>query len=373
MIYLDTAATGVPRREAIEAMLPYLTGQFGNPSSRHAAGRAAADALEAARKSVAESLNARSSEIVFTSGGTEADNLAIKGIALANPRGRHIVTTRLEHAAVLESVDYLVRHHDFEVSFAEPDHTGMITPEQLQKVLRADTTLVSIHFANNEIGTIQPIKRLAALSDVPFHTDAVQAAGWLDLDVRDLGVDALVLSGHKFGAPKGTGVLWVRGRVALEPVLHGGGHERGLRSGTENVAGAVALATALRASLHDDHTHTAGLRNHFVRTVLTEGAGARLTGHPESRVPGSASFVFDGVGGEAVLLELEERGVMCSSGSACDADSEDASPVLLAIGVPEDLARTAVRFSFSPSTTAAEADAAADAVIESVRTVRALV
>ncbi|MHA2788226.1 cysteine desulfurase family protein [Corynebacterium sp. S7] len=369
MIYLDNAATTAPRREAIEAMWPYLTSDFGNPSSQHRVGHAAAEGLKAARKSVAESLGARASEIIFTSGGTEADNLAIKGIALANPRGKHIVTTRLEHAAVLESVDYLVRFHGFEVSFAEPDEFGRITPAALQAVLREDTTLVSIHFANNEIGTIQPIREL--VSGVPFHTDAVQAAG-LNLNVRELGVDALSLSGHKLGAPKGTGVLWVRGSVALEPVLHGGGQERGLRSGTENVAGAVALATALRLSLHDDHLRTTGLRDNFIRTVLTSVPGARLTGHPTERVPGSASFVFEGVGGEAVLLELEERGIMCSSGSACDADSEDASPVLLAIGIPEDLARTAVRFTFSPTTTEEDAETAARAVVDAVAAVRGL-
>ncbi|WP_018296098.1 cysteine desulfurase family protein [Corynebacterium lubricantis] len=370
MIYLDNAATTAPRREAIEAMWPYLTSGFGNPSSRHRVGAEAAAGLKAARKSVAESLGARASEIIFTSGGTEADNLAIKGMALANPRGKHIVTTRLEHAAVLESVDYLVRFHDFEVSFAEPDEFGRITPAALEAVLRPDTTLVSIHFANNEIGTIQPIRELA--SDVPFHTDAVQAAGWVDINVRELGIDALSLSGHKLGAPKGIGVLWVRGPVALEPVLHGGGQERGARSGTENVAGAVALATALRLSLHDDHLRTTQLRDKFVHTVLNSVPGARLTGHPTERVPGSASFVFEGVGGEAVLLELEERGIMCSSGSACDADSEDASPVLLAIGIPEDLARTAVRFTFSPSTTEEEASAAARAVVDTVAAVRGL-
>ncbi|MGO4536778.1 cysteine desulfurase family protein [Leifsonia sp. 2MCAF36] len=386
MIYLDAAATSPVRREVLEAMWPYLTGDFGNPSSHHAVGESAARALAEARTTVATWLGCRASELTFTSGGTEADNLAIKGIALANPRGRHIVTTRIEHEAVLESVDYLVRLHGFSVSFVPVGRDGLVAAADFAAALRPDTTLASVMLANNEVGTIQPIAQLAALAHehgIPFHTDAVQAAGWLPLDVRTLGVDALSVSGHKIGAPKGVGVLYVRGRIPVEPLIHGGGQERGRRSGTENVAGAVGLATAARlvmerlAADDGDGRATAASaasksRDAFIAAVLDEAPGASLTGHPTARLPGTASFVFPGTNGEAVLLELERRGTVCSSGSACAAGSEDASHVLLALGYPDDLARTAVRFSWGPDTTAAELAAVAPAVGDAVRTVSAL-
>jgi cysteine desulfurase len=378
VIYLDAAATSAVRREVLEAMWPYLTGDFGNPSSHHELGESAARALDAARRDVAAWLGCRASEVVFTSGGTEADNLAIKGIALANPRGRHIVTTPIEHEAVLESVDYLVRHHGFEVTFVPVGHDGLVSPADLAATLRPDTTLVSVMLANNEVGTVQPIAALAELAHVhgiPFHTDAVQAAGWLDLDTGTLGVDALSVSGHKIGAPKGIGALFVRGRIALEPVLHGGGQERGRRSGTENVAGAVALATAARlasAARAENARRASEARDAFVEAVLGAVPDAELTGHAATRLPGTASFVFPGTNGETVLLELERRGVVSSSGSACAAGSEDASHVLLALGYPDDVARTAVRFSWGPDVTAEQLATVAPAVAEAVREVAAL-
>ena len=360
MIYLDNAATTGVRREALEAMWPYLTTHFGNPSSPHSVGEAAAAGLAAARRAVAGVVGGRATQVIFTSGGTEADNLAIKGIALANPRGRHIITTPLEHSAVLESVDYLVRFHDFEVTWLTPDGQGMVSATELAKVSRPDTTLVSIHYANNEIGTIQPIRELAAATDAPFHTDAVQAAG---LPLSGLGVDAISLSGHKIGAPKGIGALWCR--LPLEPLIHGGGQERGRRSGTENVAGAVAFATALKLMPESTPPDLSG----FITTVLTID-GAHLTGHPTQRLPGHASFVFENTGGEAVLLELEQRGIICSPGSACG--SGEVPHVLLAIGLSEDLARTSVRFTFSSTNTAADVSVAARAVLEAVTAVRSL-
>jgi len=378
VIYLDAAATSPVRREVLEAMWPYLTGDFGNPSSHHSVGESAALAVADARAAVASWLGCRASEVTFTSGGTEADNLAVKGIALANPRGRHIVTTRIEHEAVLESVDYLVRLHGFEVTFVPVGRDGMVAPEDFAAALRPDTTLASVMLANNEVGTVQPIAALAGLAHehgIPFHTDAVQAAGWMPLDVGTLGVDALSVSGHKLGAPKGVGALFVRGRIPLEPVIHGGGQERGRRSGTENVAGAVGLATAARLASDgmDARARAAAeARDAFVAAVLTEAPGAALTGHPSSRLPGTASFVFPGTNGEAVLLELERRGVVSSSGSACAAGSEDASHVLLALGYPDDVARTAVRFSWGPEVSAAQLAAVAPAVGEAVRVVRGL-
>ena len=378
MIYLDNAATTPVRREALEALWPHLGANFGNPSSHHEVGEAAAAALLEARRSVARSLHCRPGEVTFTSGGTESDNLAVKGIALGAPRGRHIVTTPIEHEAVLESCDYLRRLHGFEITLLPVDADGRVDPVELARALRPDTTLVSVHYANNEVGTVQPITELARAAHaagVPFHTDAVQAGGWLDLDVNTLGVDALSLSGHKIGAPPGIGAVFLRGRLPIEPLLHGGGQERGKRSGTENVAGAVALAVALRLAVEeraDAATRTSTLRDQFVTTVLRETPTARLTGHPTERLPGTASFVFPGTSGEAVLLELEQRGIVCSSGSACAAGSSEPSHVLTAMGLPGDVSQTAVRFTLGAGTTAAEAMEAAASVRAAVAAVARL-
>ncbi|WP_022894259.1 cysteine desulfurase family protein [Agromyces subbeticus] len=379
MIFLDHAATTPVRREALEAMWPFLSGAFGNPSSRHGLGDQAARALAEARATVAAVVGARPGDVVFTSGGTEADNLAVKGLALANPRGRHLVISPIEHEAVLESAAYLGREHGFEVSQVAVGAGGLVDPEALARVIRPDTTLVSVQLANNEIGTVQPIAALAEVAHAAgalMHTDAVQAAGWLPLRLADLGVDALSLAGHKFGAPKGTGALIVRGRLPIEPVLHGGGQERGRRSGTENVAGAVALATALRiadAERADAAARVGALGAELVARVSATVAGARLTGDVEHRLPGTVSFVFPGTSGEAVLLELEREGVICSSGSACAAGSDEPSHVLTAIGVPAELAQTAVRFTLGAETTADEVTDAAAAVARAVSAVRAIV
>ncbi|WP_104201056.1 cysteine desulfurase family protein [Cryobacterium sp. Y29] len=378
MIYLDNAATTPVRREALEALWPHLTGSFGNPSSHHQVGEAAAAALLEARRSVAQSLGCRPGEVVFTSGGTESDNLAIKGIALGTPRGRHVVTTAIEHEAVLESCDYLHRLHGFEITLLPVDAAGRVDPAGLARALHPDTTLISVHYANNEVGTVQPLAELAAVAHaagVSFHTDAVQAGGWLDLDVTRLGVDALSLSGHKLGAPPGIGAVFLRGRLPIEPLLHGGGQERGKRSGTENVAGAVALAVALRLAVAERAlaaSRTGALRDEFIATVLGETPSARLTGHRTERLPGTASFVFPGTSGEAVLLELEQRGIVCSSGSACAAGSSEPSHVLTAMGLSADVAQTAVRFTLGAGTTAEEAAAGAASVRAAVAAVARL-
>ncbi len=375
MIYLDSAATTAVRREVLEAMWPYLSGEFGNPSSHHELGEAAAAALAAARATVAAWLGGRASEVMFTSGGTESDNLAIKGIALAAPKGRHIVTSAIEHEAVIETCRYLERMNNFELTVLPVDSAGLVAPAVLDKALRPDTTLVSIMLANNEIGTVQPMAELAALArsrGVPIHTDAVQAAGWLDLDVSALGVDALSISGHKLGAPKGIGALWVRGRIPLEPLLHGGGQERGRRSGTENVAGAVALAAAVR--LIDDAApeRIAPLRDAFIADVLTRVPSARLTGPTANRLPGNASFCFPGTSGESILLELGARGVVCSAGSACAVGSDEPSHVLLAIGIEPAVAQTAVRFSMDATATAEQLQQVAGLIAAASESVRSL-
>jgi cysteine desulfurase len=379
VIFLDHAATSPVRREALEAMWPYLTGSFGNPSSSHRLGDEAARALSWAREQVAAVTGARPGDVVFTSGGTEADNLAIKGIALATPRGRHLVVSPVEHEAVLESAAHLARVHGFEVSFAAVDGGGLVRPDALAAVLRPDTALVSVQLANNEVGTVQPVGELAALahaSGAAMHSDAVQAAGWLPLGLDALGVDALSIAGHKVGAPKGTGALLVRGRVPLEPLLHGGGQERGRRSGTENVAGAVAFATALRLADEervDASARVGAMTRQLVERVLRDVPAARLTGDAASRLPATASFVFPGASGEAVLLELERDGVLSSSGSACAVGRDEPSHVLTAMGVPAELAQTAVRFTLGRETTADEVATAGDAVVRAVSAVRGIV
>lgn len=359
MIYLDEAATTPISRDVLAAMAPYLGPEFANPSSHHEPGEHARRALEQARASVAGVLGCRSSEITFTSGGTESDNTAVKGIALASDRGRHVVVSAIEHPAVLESAAWLGRA-GFEVTIVSVDQEGVVSPRDLAAALRADTALVSIQYANNEVGTVQDVAALAAVAaerGVPMHTDAVQAAGWLDLEVSRLGVQAMSISGHKLGAPKGVGVFYVSGRVPVEPLIHGGGQERGLRSGTENVAGAVGMARALELGSPARGDEVAGLRDAFIKAV--EHVGGELTGHRTSRLPGNASFVFPGRSGESILLDLQRRGIVCSSGSACAAGSDEPSHVLTAMGYPPQIAQTAVRFTFGRSVTAAELDEAA--------------
>lgn len=355
MLYLDHAATSPVRPEVLEAMRPYLTGVFGNPSSHHTAGEAAAHALEDARARVAAVLGRRAGDVVFTAGGTEANNLAVKGIVLGSLETgrRHLVTTPIEHESILESAAYLRRFHGVEVAVAEVDAAGRVSPASLRRALRDDTALVSLGHANNEIGTVQDATALAAVArerGVPLHLDAVQSAGWLPL--AGIDADAISVAGHKLGAPKGTGALAVRGRIPVEPLLHGGGQERGRRSGTENVAGAVALAVALERAEAEREATVARVRaqtERFTAGVLAAVPRAALTGDPVDRLPGTASFTFAGTSGEAVLLELERRGVVSSSGSACAAGSDEPSHVLVACGVPPEVAQTAVRFTFGRS------------------------
>ncbi|QTG80494.1 cysteine desulfurase family protein [Arthrobacter crystallopoietes] len=378
MIYLDAAATAPVRREVLEAMWPALTQDFGNPSSHHTVGEAAGRALDYARRTAAQVLGCRPGEIIFTSGGTEANNLAIKGLALATPRGKRIVVSAVEHPSVLETVEYLERLHGFTLVRVPVHPDGVVDLKALAAELTPETTLCTVMYANNEVGTIQPVEEIARLcreAKVPFHTDAVQAAGWLDLDVGRLGVDALSISGHKLGAPKGCGLLYVSGRRPLEPLVHGGGQENGRRSGTENVAGAVAIATALSLA-EKERAETVprvtGYRDYLIEQVLKALPEAQLTGHRTERLPASASFCFPGTSGEAVLLELERRGVVCSSGSACSAGSDEPSGVLLAMGIDPAVAQTAVRLTFTAAVKEAEIALAARAVASAVRDVRKL-
>ncbi|MGF3056645.1 cysteine desulfurase family protein [Microbacterium sp. YY-01] len=373
MLYLDHAATSPVRPEVLEAMTPYLAGGFrgvfGNPSSHHTVGEAAARALDDARARVAAIVGMRTNDVVFTSGGTEANNLAVKGVTLAAlAQGRnHVVISQVEHESIHEAAAYLERFHGTQVTRVGVDEQGRVCPDAVAQACTSETALVSLAHANNEIGTVQPVADIVRLvrehripgdsnipghSDIPVHIDAVQSAGWLPL--AGLGADAVSLAGHKLGAPKGIGVLAVRGRIPLEPLLHGGGQERGKRSGTENVAAAVGFATALecaeaeRAEVVRQSTEATAA---FIRAVLDRVPCAALTGSaamddPQQRLPSIASFTFSEVSGEAVLLELERRGIVTSSGSACAAGSDDPSPVLLACGIEPRTAQTSVRFAF---------------------------
>lgn len=377
MLYLDHAATTPVRPEVLEAMLPHLRDRFGNPSSHHTVGEAAAAALDDARRRVAAVFGMRAGDIVFTSGGTEANNLAVKGLAIGAALHRggpvHVITTPIEHESVLASCDHLARVHGYAVTTLPVSPTGRVAPEDLAAALRDDTAVVTIGYANNEIGTVQDVAALASVcaqAGAPLHLDAVQAAGWEPLAAT--GASALSVAGHKVGAPPGIGVLAVRSRLPLEPLLHGGGQERDRRSGTENVAGAVGMAVALELA-EAERTATAArvaqARDAFIARVLTLVPGARLTGDPVHRLAGTASFTFDGISGEAVLLELERRGIVSSSGSACAAGSDEPSHVLLALGVSPEVAQTAVRFTFGHSSDL-DLVPVADAVASSVAAVR---
>lgn len=376
-LYLDYSATAPVREEVLRAIWPVLTETFGNPSSQHTPGFDARERLDWARTLVANTLGCSTDEIIFTSGGTESDNLALIGAALATPRAKHIVVSSVEHPAVLESVRYLERRHGYRVTLVPVDQAGTVRIDALAEALTPDTTLCSVMLANNEVGTVQPIDDIAALCaerGIPFHTDAVQAAGWLPLrvDARP-GLRALTLSGHKMGAPKGVGMLFRSALLPIEPTLHGGGQQGGLRSGTQDVAGPVGLAVALALSVHERASAleanggvdpVAAMRDDFIARVLAENPDAELTGHAIERLPGHASFVFPRVNGETLLLELDRRGIACSSGSACAAGSQDPSPVLLAMGYPPAVAHTAVRFSFARTIRAEQLDRAADALAE---------
>jgi cysteine desulfurase len=361
-IYLDYAATTPIHPRARQAMEPYLQEEFGNPSSLSPVGRRAATALERARAQVARVLGCHDDEVVFTGGGSESDNLALKGVAVALRGKRHLVTTTIEHSAVLGAAGDLAEHFGVDVTYVPVDERGIIDPAAVAGAIRPDTCLVSVILANNEIGTIQPIaevSRLARERGVLVHTDAVQAAGVLALNVDRLGVDLLSLSGHKFYAPKGVGVLYVRRGTPLVPLIHGGDQERLRRAGTENVASIVACGVALE--LVEQHRPATRARLTTLRDRLIEGIeatvpGAMLNGDRGRRLPNNVNFCFRDVQGETILLELEREDVYASSGSACHAGSQEPSHVLLAIGRSPELAHTALRLTLGAPTTEAEVE-----------------
>ncbi|MGH2410068.1 MAG: cysteine desulfurase family protein [Chloroflexota bacterium] len=359
-IYLDHAATTALDPQVLEAMLPYLTNHFGNPSGLYGEARSARQALDRARGSVAAGLGAKASEIIFTSGGSESDNAAIKGaVWAANAPGAHIITTSIEHHAVLHTCTWL-EHFGVETTYLPVDPEGMVDPAQVAAAIRPTTALISVMHANNEIGVIQPLAEIAAVArahGIPLHADAVQSAGQIPTLVDALGVDLLSLSAHKLYGPKGIGALYVRRGTPWLPLQQGGGQERGRRAGTENVAGIVGLATALDLSVagmdHED-TRLRALRDDLIAGILTAIPGSRLNGHPIARLPGNANFSFPNVDGEALLLSLDRHGVAASSGSACTAGSIDPSHVLLALGLDRELAAGALRLTLGRHTTTDE-------------------
>lgn len=377
-VYLDHAATTPIAPEVLEAMQPYLAEQYGNPSSIYGLARGSRRALDDSRDVVAELLGCRSGEVVFTSGGTEACNLAIKGVAFANQaRGNHIVTTAIEHLAVLRSCEYLEKL-GWSVTFVRPDRHGLIDPAAVESAIRPDTVLVSVMLANNEVGTIEPVRAIADLCrarKVPLHTDACQAAGFLRLDVDLLGVDLMSLTAHKAYGPKGVGALYVRRGVQYHSLLHGGTNERGRRAGAENVAGIVGLAAALRLVNRDldaVNEHLRSLRDHLVDGVLGRIDGAHVMGHPIERLPSFASFVLEGIEGESMLLALDARNVFASSGAACTSGTLGPSHVLTAMNVPADLAHGSLRLTVGLTNTMEQIDRAVDALADVVAKLRAL-
>jgi cysteine desulfurase len=361
LIYLDHAATTPAAPEVVDRMQPYFSELFGNPSSIYGLGRKSMQALDEAHETVAAILNCRPTELVFTGGGSEADNLAIKGIAYSpRRRGRHIITSAIEHHAVLHTCQQLERE-GFSVTYLPVDRDGLIDPDAVAAALTDETALVTIMYANNEIGTIQPIAaigRICRERRVPFHTDAVQAGGLLDLDVAALHVDLLALSAHKFYGPKGVGVLYIRQGSRVQPQVLGGSQERNRRAGTENVPGIVGAAVALARAQEERSAEGArltALRDRLIAGVLAT-PGASLTGHPSLRLANHASFALAGVEGESLLLNLDLIGVAASSGSACTTGSLEPSHVLMALGLSSDTARGHLRLTLGHSTTEADVD-----------------
>ena len=361
-VYMDNAATTALRRDVLDAMMPYLTDIYGNPSSLHYFGQEAHKAVENARHQVASALNAEDNEIIFTGCGTEADNMALKGIAEKyQSKGKHIITSSVEHHAILHTCEYLEKH-GFEVTYLPVDEYGMVKAEQVRDAIRSDTILVSIMFANNEVGTIMPIKEIGAVcreKGVLFHTDAVQAVGHAAIDVKAMNIDLLSLSAHKLHGPKGVGALYIRKGIVVPSLLHGGAQERRRRAGTENVAGIVGLGKAIEIACSD--IEGTAKRMCYLRDKLINGIEAsipevKLNGHRTERLPGNVNFSIKYIEGESILLMLDINGIAASSGSACTSGSLDPSHVLLAMGMPHETAHGSLRLTLGDDTTEDDID-----------------
>lgn len=377
-IYLDNAATTAVSPEVLEAMMPYFTEVFGNPSSIHGTGREAAKAVDMARKQIAAAIGAQPQEIYFTAGGSESDNWVLKGTAFARKaKGNHIITTAIEHHAVLHTCKWLEKQ-GFTVTYLPVDEYGMVNPDDVEKAITDQTILISVMAANNEIGTIQPIREIGAIAKahkIPFHTDAVQAIGAIPINVDEMNIDMLSMSGHKFHGPKGIGVLYVRKGIRLDTLIQGGAQERGQRAGTENLAGIVGIGKAIElaaANLEENATRMTALRDKLINGILATIPDTRLNGHPTKRLPNNCNVSIRYIEGEAMLLRLDLAGIAGSSGSACTSGSLDPSHVLLAIGLPHEIAHGSLRLTLGTDTTEADIDEVLNVLPGIVKDLRAM-
>lgn len=375
-IYLDHAATTPARPEVVDAMLPYFTENFGNPSGIYTFAQKNKAVITECRETIAKTINAKSNEIYFTAGGTEADNWALKAAAEAYAsKGKHIITTKIEHHAILHTAKFL-EANGYEVTYLDVDENGMVKPEQLKQAIRPDTILISVMFANNEIGSIQPIKEIGAIAKengIIFHTDAVQAYGQLPIDVDEYHIDMLSASGHKLNGPKGVGFLYIRTGLKLRNFIHGGAQERSRRSGTENVTGIVGFAKAAEiafATMEERTEKEKAMREHLIERILNEVPYVRLNGHRTNRLPNNVNISFQFIEGESLLIMLDMAGICASSGSACTSGSLDPSHVLLAIGLPHEIAHGSLRLTVGEENTMEEMDYVVDKVKEIVQKLR---
>lgn len=377
-VYLDNAATTALSPRVLEAMLPYFTQHYGNPSSVHAFGREAKQGLDRARDQVAKALHCDPSEVIFTGCGTESDNTVLLGVAQRyGNKGKHIITTNVEHHAILHTCEYLEKQ-GYSVTYLPVDQDGLVTAEQVAAAIRPDTILVSIMFANNEVGTIMPIQEIGAVckeKGVLFHTDAVQAVGHIPVDVQAMHIDMLSLSAHKFHGPKGVGALYCRKGIRLPSYIMGGAQERGRRAGTENVAGIVGLGAAIQLAteqLEENRAKMTALRDRLMTGIQTRISEVKLNGHPTNRLPNNVNFSFKYIEGESILLMLDMNGIAASSGSACTSGSLDPSHVLLALGLPHEIAHGSVRLTLGDETTEEDIDYTIDVLEKTVARLRAM-
>ncbi|MGN1144973.1 MAG: cysteine desulfurase NifS [Acetatifactor sp.] len=378
MIYLDNAATTKTAPEVVEAMLPYFTEYYGNPSTIYALGSTAKKAVNKARKTIADSIGAKMEEIYFTAGGSESDNWALKATAEAYAgKGKHIITTKIEHHAILHTCEYLEKR-GFEVTYLDVDEAGRVSPERVRAAIRPDTILISVMFANNEIGTIEPIEEIGAIAKekgILFHTDAVQAFGQVPINVDDLHIDMLSASGHKLNGPKGIGFLYIRTGVKIRSFVHGGAQERSRRAGTENVPGIVGLGAAVERAMtimEEKTKKEIALRDYLIERLEKEVPYSFLNGHPTERLPNNVNVSFRYIEGESLLIMLDMKGICASSGSACTSGSLDPSHVLLAIGLKHEEAHGSLRLTLSEENTKEEMDTVVEAVKEIVARLRAM-
>ncbi len=375
-IYLDNAATTKTAPEVVEAMLPYFTENFGNPSSVYSFASKNKEAVTRQRECIAEALGAKKEEIYFTAGGSESDNWALKATAEAyKTKGNHIITTKIEHHAILHTAEYLAKQ-GYEITFLDVDEEGVVKIEDLKAAIRPTTILISVMFANNEIGTIQPIREIGAIAHengILFHTDAVQAFGQVPINVDEYNIDMLSASGHKLNGPKGIGFLYIRKGLKVRSFVHGGGQERKRRAGTENVPGIVGIGTATERAMRTMKERTQKeieLRDYLIGRILEEVPYTRLNGHPSKRLPNNANFSFRFIEGESLLIMLDMKGICASSGSACTSGSLDPSHVLLAIGLPHEIAHGSLRLTLSEETTKGEIDYVVESIKEIVAQLR---